>query len=127
MNNELEVRLREQDNETANEIKKMQKQLEVRNMENSWNTSTPTTQKYLDEVNVRRSGNVMSLQNLIPTVLGQVEQSSDLDELKLIKEMLLKIELPFDAEYLLPYEIPFLIQFKRLLNFVDQKINNMES
>ena len=70
-------------------------------MENSWNTSTPTTQKYLDEVDVRRSGNVMSLQNLIPTVLGQVEQSSDLDELKLIKEMLLKIELPFDAEYLL--------------------------
>lgn len=125
LNNELEVRLREQDNETANEIKKMQKQLEVRNMENSWNTSTPTTQKYLDEVDVRRSGNVMSLQNLIPTVLGQVEQSSDLDELKLIKEMLLKIELPFDAEYLLPYEIPFLIQFKRLLNFVDQKINNM--
>lgn len=127
LNNELEVRLREQDNETANEIKKMQKQLEVRNMDNSWNTSTPTTQKYLDEVDVRRSGNVMSLQNLIPTVLGQVEQSSDLDELKLIKEMLLKIELPFDAEYLLPYEIPFLIQFKRLLNFVDQKINNMES
>ena len=68
LNNELEVRLREQDNETANEIKKMQKQLEVRNMENSWNTSTPTTQKYLDEVDVRRSGNVMSLQNLIPTV-----------------------------------------------------------
>ena len=56
-------------------------------MENSCNTSTPTTQKYLDEVDVRRSGNVMSLQNLIPTVLGEVEQqSSDLDELKLIKE-----------------------------------------
>ena len=36
-------------------------------------------------------------------------------------------DIPFDAKYLLPYEIPFLIQFKRLLNFVDQKINNMES
>lgn len=83
----------------------MQKQLEVRNMENSWNTSTPTTQKYLDEVDVRRSGNVMSLQNLIPTVLGQVEQSSDLDELKLIKEMLLKIELP------LMQSIYFLMKF----------------
>ena len=68
LNDELEVRLREQDNETANEIKKMQKQMEVRNMESSWDSSTPTTQKYLEEVGHKRCGNVMNLQSLIPPV-----------------------------------------------------------
>ena len=98
LNDELEVRLREQDNETANEIKKMQKQMEVRNMESSWDSSTPTTQKYLEEVGHKRCGNVMNLQSLIPPVRWEVEQSYDLGELKMIREMLLKIELPFDEE-----------------------------
>ena len=91
LNDELEVRLREQDNETANEIKKMQKQMEVRNMESSWDSSTPTTQKYLEEVGHKRCGNVMNLQSLIPPVRWEVEQSYDLGELKMIREMLLKI------------------------------------
>lgn len=111
LNDELEVRLREQDNETANEIKKMQKQMEVRNMESSWDSSAPTTQKYLEEVGYKRCGNVMNLQSLVPSVREEIEQSSDLEELKAIKDMLLKIELPFDEEHLLPYEIPLLIQF----------------
>ena len=126
MNHELEIRLREQDNETANEIKKMQKQMEVRNMESSWNSSAPTTQKYLEEVGFKRCGNVMNLQNLVPSVRGEIEQSSDLEELKEIREMLLKIELPFDEEHLLPYEIPLLIQFRRLLAFLEQKISILE-
>ena len=127
LNDELEVRLREQDNETANEIKKMQKQMEVRNMESSWDSSTPTTQKYLEEVGHKRCGNVMNLQSLIPSVRWEVEQSSDLGELKMIREMLLKIELPFDEEHLLPHEIPQLIQFKKLLSFLEQKISAIEN
>ena len=127
LNNELEVRLREQDNETANEIKKMQKQMEVRNMESSWDSSTPTTQKYLEEVGYKRCGNVMNLQSLISFVRWEVEQNSDLCELEMIREMLLKIELPFDEEHLLPHEIPHLIQFKKLLTFLEQKISNIES
>lgn len=126
LNHELEIRLREQDNETANEIKKMQKQMEVRNMESSWDSSAPTTQKYLEEVGFKRCGNVMNLQNLVPSVRGEIEQSSDLEELKEIREMLLKIELPFDEEHLLPYEIPLLIQFRRLLAFLEQKISILE-
>ena len=113
LNDELEVRLREQDNETANEI--------------SWDSSTPTTQKYLEEVGHKRCGNVMNLQSLIPPVRWEVEQSSDLGELKMIREMLLKIELPFDEEHLLPHEIPQLIQFKKLLSFLEQKISAIEN
>lgn len=127
LNDELEVRLREQDNETANEIKKMQKQMEVRNMESSWDSSAPTTQKYLEEVGYKRCGNVMNLRSLIPSVRLEVEQSSDLSELKMIREMLLKIELPFDEEHMLPHEIPPLIQFKKLLTFLEQKISTLES
>lgn len=127
LNDELEVRLREQDNETANEIKKMQKQMEVHNMESSWDSSTPTTHKYLEEVGHKRCGNVMNLQSLIPFVRQEVEQNSDLGELKMIKEMLLKIELPFDEENLLPHEIPHLINFKKLLNSLDQKISVIEN
>ena len=126
LNNELEVRLREQDNETANEIKKMQKQMEVRNMESSWDSSTPTTQKYLEEIGHKRCGNVMNLQSLIPSVRLEIEQCSDLEELKAIKEMLLKIELPFNEEHLLPHEIPHLIQFRKLLAFLDQRIKAVE-
>lgn len=127
LNDELEVRLREQDNETANEIKKMQKQMEVRNMESSWDSSAPTTQKYLEEVGYKRCGNVMNLRSLIPSVRLEAEQSSDLSELKMIREMLLKIELPFDEEHMLPHEIPPLIQFKKLLTFLEQKISTLES
>lgn len=127
LNDELEVRLREQDNETANEIKKMQKQMEVHNMESSWDSSTPTTQKYLEEVGHKRCGNVMNLQSLIPFVWQEVEQSSDLEELKMIKGMLLKIELPFDEEHLLPHELPHLINFKKLLTFLEEKISVLEN
>ena len=59
LNAELEVHLKEQDNETANELKKMQKQLEVQNMQSSWETSTPTTQKYIDEAGAKRYGSLV--------------------------------------------------------------------
>lgn len=127
LNNELEIRLREQDNATANEIKKMQKQMEVRNMESNWDSSTTTTQKYLEEVGPTRCGNVMNLQNLVPSVWHEVEQNSDLGELKMIKEMLLKIELPFNEEHLLSHEIPYLIQYKKLLSYFEQKITILEN
>lgn len=41
--------------------------------------------------------------------------------------MLLKIELPFDEEHLLPHEIPHLIKFKKLLAFLEQKIGAFEN
>lgn len=65
LNDELEVRLKKQDNETTNQLKKMQKQLEVQNMQSSWETSILTTQKYIDEAGARRYGNVSSLTALV--------------------------------------------------------------
>lgn len=80
-----------------------------------------------EEVGYKRCGNVMNLQSLIPIIRQEIEESSDLDELKMIRKMLLKIELPFDAEDLLPYEIPHLIQFNKLLVTLEEKIRNLES
>ena len=55
-------------------------------------------------------------------VRWEVEQSYDLGELKMIREMLLKIELPFDEEHLLPHEIPQLIQFKSYSLFWNKRL-----
>ena len=95
LNNELAVYLKKQNNATANEIKKMQKELEVQNMRSSWESSTPLTQKYMEEIEPLRVGNVMNLPNLISAIDQEIKKTNDLKELKFIKEMLLKIELPF--------------------------------
>lgn len=126
LNNELAVYLKKQDNATANEIKKMQKELEVQNMRSSWESSTPLTQKYMEEIEPLRVGNVMNLPNLISAIDQEIKKTNDLKELKFIKEMLLKIELPFEEEHLLPHELPNLIHFKKLLNYLDQKIEEKE-
>ena len=126
LNNELAVYLKKQDNATANEIKKMQKELYVQNMRSSWESSTPLTQKYMEEIEPLRVGNVMNLPNLISAIDQEIKKTNDLKELKFIKEMLLKIELPFEEEHLLPHELPNLIHFKKLLNYLDQKIEEKE-
>ncbi len=126
LNNELAVYLKKQNNATANEIKKMQKELEVQNMRSSWESSTPLTQKYMEEIEPLRVGNVMNLPNLISAIDQEIKKTNDLKELKFIKEMLLKIELPFEEEHLLPHELPNLIHFKKLLNYLDQKIEEKE-
>ena len=126
LNNELAVYLKKQDNATANEIKKMQKELDVQNMRSSWESSTPLTQKYMEEIVPLRVGNVMNLPNLISAIDQEIKKTNDLKELKFIKEMLLKIELPFEEEHLLPHELPNLIHFKKLLNYLDQKIEEKE-
>ena len=126
LNNELAVYLKKQDNATANEIKKMQKELDVQNMRSSWESSTPLTQKYMEEIEPLRVGNVLNLPNLISAIDQEIKKTNDLKELKFIKEMLLKIELPFEEEHLLPHELPNLIHFKKLLNYLDQKIEEKE-
>ena len=126
LNNELAVYLKKQNNATANEIKKMQKELEVQNMRSSWESSTPLTQKYMEEIEPLRVGNVMNLPNLISAIDQEIKKTNDLKELKFIKEMLLKIELPFEEEHLLPHELPNSIHFKKLLNYLDQKIEEKE-
>lgn len=126
LNNELAVYLKKQDNATANEIKKMQKEVEVQNMRSSWESSTPLTQKYMEEIEPLRVGNVMNLPNLISAIDQEIKKTNDLKELKFIKEMLLKIELPFEEEHLLPHELPNLIHFKKLLNYLGQKIEEKE-
>ena len=126
LNNELAVYLKKQDNATANEIKKMQKEVEVQNMRSGWESSTPLTQKYMEEIEPLRAGNVMNLPTLISAIDQEIKETNNLKELKFIKEMLLKIELPFEEEHLLPHELPNLIHFKKLLNYLDQKIEEKE-
>ena len=74
LNNELAVYLKKQNNATANEIKKMQKELEVQNMRSSWESSTPLTQKYMEEIEPLRVGNVMNLPNLISAIDQEIKK-----------------------------------------------------
>ncbi|HIS77369.1 MAG TPA: hypothetical protein IAB51_11285 [Candidatus Merdivicinus excrementipullorum] len=128
LNAELEVRLKEQDNETANEIKKMQKQLEVQNMQSSWENSTPTTQKYIDEAGIKRYGNVSSLTPLVSQIYQEFQNKNlDVEDLKTLKKMLLSIQLPAEDEELYPYEIPKLMEYKKLLRYIDKLIANLEA
>ena len=127
LNAELEVHLKEQDNVTSNELKKMQKQLEVQKMQSSWETSTPTTQKYIDEAGTKRYGNVSNLAPLVSQIYGEIQNGNlDIEDLKTLKKMLLSIRLPAEDEELYPYEIPKLMGYKKLLRYIDKLIENME-
>lgn len=132
LNTELRMRLREQDHATANEIKKMQnqldKQLDIYERQKSWDTSTPATREYLAKVGVKRCGNVSNLSSLVSQIYLEIQNNNlSVEDLKLLKKMLLKIELPNANGELYPYEIPYLISYNKLLRDVDKLLENSDN
>lgn len=112
---ELEKSLREKDAETTQILTKINAELESQKQMAVWNNSLPQTDKYIEEVGIKRYGNISGITELVSKINGVLENANiSIDELRDIKGMLQKIKLPVDKENLYPYEIPSMISYKRI-------------
>lgn len=120
---ELEKNLKEKDADTLQIIQKINAELESQKQLLSWNNSMPQVNEYTESVGVERYGNISGLSDLIEKVSNYINtQNPTFDELTEIKTMLLKINLPLNEEHLFPYEIPFLIDYNKLIKKIDEMI-----
>lgn len=122
---ELEKNLKEKDADTAQMLEKINAELESQKQITMWQSSLPQTDKYIEKVGIERYTNISNLYDLVDKMQPILSRESIiLEELKSIKEMLLKIRLPVDEEVLYPFEIPYIVAFRSLLKQIDNMIED---
>jgi hypothetical protein len=120
---ELEKSLREKDADTTQMLAKINAELESQKQMSSWQNSLPRMDQYVDEIGDIRYGNIAGLTDLTQKVSYYIERNDlPLKELEDIHTMLLKIKLPIDEPELYPFEIPILIDFRKLLYKIEKMI-----
>ena len=104
-------------------LAKINAELEGQKQMSSWQNSLPKTDQYVDEIGDIRYGNIAGLTDLTQKVSYYIERKDlPLKELEDIHTMLLKIKLPIDEPELYPFEIPILIDFRKLLYKIEKII-----
>lgn len=125
---ELEKSLKEKDADTSQILAKINAELESQKQLISWNSSLPQKDKYIEQIEILRYGNIAALPDLTNKVFSYIERNNlQLQELSDIHDMLLKIKLPLSEDELYPYEIPILIDFRKLLHTIEEKINTLNN
>ena len=125
---ELEKNLKEKDADTSQILAKINAELESQKQLISWNSSLPQKDKYIEQIEILRYGNIAALPDLTNKVFSYIERNNlQLQELSDIHDMLLKIKLPLSEDELYPYEIPILIDFRKLLHTIEEKINTLNN
>lgn len=125
---ELEKSLKEKNADTSQILAKINAELESQKQLISWNSSLPQKDKYIDQIEILRYGNIAGLPDLTMKVSSYIERNNlQLQELTDIHDMLLKIKLPLDEDELYPYEIPIIIDFRKLLHIIEGKIATLNN
>lgn len=125
---EIEKSLKEKDADTSQILAKINAELESQKQIISWNNSLPKSDEYFNQIDIIRYGNIAGLTDLTPNVSSYIEQNDlQLQELSDIHDMLLKIKLPLDEDELYPYEIPTIINFRKLLYTIEEKIATLNN
>lgn len=125
---ELEKSLKEKNADTSQILAKINAELESQKQLISWNSSLPQKDKYIDQIEILRYGNIAGLPDLTMKVSSYIERNNlQLQELTDIHDMLLKIKLPLDEDELYPYEIPIIIDFRKLLHTLEGKIATLNN
>lgn len=123
---ELEKSLKEKNADTSQILAKINAELESQKQLISWNSSLPQKDRYVEKIDVLRYGNVAGLTDLTFKVSSYIERNNlQLQELSDIHDMLLKIKLPLDEDELYPYEVPIIIDFRKLLHTIEEKIDSL--
>lgn len=125
---ELDVKMKEKEIKTANEIKKITEELENQKNLSSLNDSKPKIDEFLDENDIIRHRNIANLTlltNQISNLL--VTQKQEIDDLLNLRAMLNKINLPNRNDELYPYEIPILYDYDLMIQNLDNKIRGIEN
>ncbi len=120
---EIEKSLKEKDAETSQIIQRINAELESQKQLVSWNNSVPQTNEYTKLAGTERYGNISALQDLICKVNNYINtQNLSTEELEEIKSLLMKVNLPLEEDHLYPYEIPYIIEYKKLLRHIEDLI-----
>ena len=122
---ELEKSLKEKDADTTQMLTKINAELESQKQIISWQNSLPRVDSYVNQMDQVRYGNISGLPDLTQKVTGYITRNDlPLEELKDIHAMLLKIKLPTNETELYPFEIPIMIDFKKMLHTIEEKISS---
>lgn len=117
---ELEKSLHETEAETAQILTKINAELEGQKQMAVWNNSLPQTEKYTELVGAERYGNISGVLDLVYKLQPILaDENTTVDELRDIKVMLGKINLPLEEDTIYPYEVPYLVSYKRLIRQID--------
>lgn len=118
---EIEKTLKEKDAETNQILQRMAAELENQKQLAVWNSSLPQTDKYTELAGTERYGNISGIAGLVSIVRSSLENKSYThDDLVELKRLLGKIKLPLDEESLFPYEISYIMSYKKLVRDIDQ-------
>lgn len=121
---ELEKSLKEKDADTIQILAKISAELESQKQIISWQNSLPRVDNYVNQMDQVRYGNISGLPDLTQKIMSYITQNNlSLEELKEIRTMLLKIKIPTNENELYPFEIPIIIDFRKMLNVIEEKIN----
>ena len=122
---ELEKSLKEKDADTTQMLAKISAELESQKQIISWQNSLPRVDCYVNQMDQIRYGNISALPDLTQKVTTYISRNDlPLEELKDIHAMLLKIKLPTNETELYPFEIPIMIDFKKMLHTIEEKISS---
>ena len=106
-------------------LTKINAELESQKQIISWQNSLPRVDCYVNQMDQIRYGNISALPDLTQKVTTYISRNDlPLEELKDIHAMLLKIKLPTNETELYPFEIPIMIDFKKMLHTIEEKISS---
>ena len=124
---EIEKSLKEKDAETSQMLQKIGAELESQKQLASWNNSLPQTNEYTSLAGTERYGNISALSGMITSIRSSIDANLlSPEDLREIKKMMEKITLPDGDESLYPYEIPYLISYKKLIKDLDLMLKEAE-
>lgn len=122
---EIEKSLKEKDAETFQIIQKIYAEFESQKQLITWNNSWPQTEEYTKLAGPERYGNICSLVELSNKIQLYINiNNPSVEELNDIKILLGKVELPLDSEQLYAYEVPYIMEYNKLIRFIDDLIQN---
>ena len=122
---EIEKNLKEKDADTFQMVQKIYAELESQKQLTAWNNSLTQTEEYTKLAGAERYGNICSLADLTNKIQFYINNNNlSVQELNEIKILLAKVDIPLDSEHLYAYEVPFIIEYNKLIKVIDGLIQD---
>lgn len=117
---EIEKNLTEKDAETSQLLQKISAELESQKQLAVWNNSLPHTNEYTNLAGIERYGNICAIAGLVNNIHASIASNTfNREDLLNAQQLLKQVNLPSENEKIYPYEIPYIIAYKKLSREID--------
>lgn len=124
---ELNKSLKEKAAETSQMLQRISAELESQKQLATWNNSLPQTDEYTKLAGAKRYGNICSISGLADSLRSSIDRGDFTEEdLRELKKLLKKVDLPSEDQELYPYEIPYIVAYKKLIKEIDSLLQNAQ-